>query len=306
MKSLLRNYALRFVRRIETRRKNDTNIEIFIQEILRKNDISTINNPFAYVDFLRGCFEPLQFSIKMIKESKNKSDSATKRFLILLDILKQQVPPIPSSLAHDLALFNDRMVHMVKPVEHGNMAADVGFHFSKCSSSPPKGRLLSTIIRFCQSESCLEVGTGYGFSALFILNFLKTKETQGHLTTLEGFEPQYSLSSQALKSKFGDMVSCHFGKTEDVLADIVSSMDKISFMFHDGGHYKENYIRDFANACTAFVPGSVVLFDDIRYEDKLIDSMPRNTYDGWMEVVNHCRVKMAVELDGNLGLLLLK
>ena len=90
------------------------------------------------------------------------------------------------------------------------------------------------------------------------------------------------------------------------VATVVKSMGSIDFMFHDGGHYKENYIRDFSAACTALVPGSVVLFDDIRYESRLFRETPHHTYEGWMEVVAHPRVKMAVEVSGELGLLLLR
>lgn len=308
MKSLLKSYATRFIRLLKEAYRHDNNIEIFVQEILRRHDILSINDPFAYVEFIRACFEPFRFSFKVIKESEyeDKADSATNRFMMLLNRLSRQVPPISASVAHEIALFNDSMSHIFKPLEHGAMSADVGSHFSLSSSSPKKGRLLSAIIRFCQSESCLEIGTGYGMSALFILNSLRAGGVIGHLTSIEGFEPQYSLSSEVLKNKYGDMVSCHFGKTEDALADIVSSMSKIDFMFHDGGHYKENYIRDFGYTCTRLVPGSVVLFDDIRYEDKLINTMPRHTYEGWMEVVAHQRVKMALEIEANLGLLLVQ
>ena len=308
MKSLVKSYATRFVRLLKKPYRHDYNIEIVVQEILRRDDILSINDPFAYVEFLRACFEPFRFSFKVIKESEyeDKADSATDRFMMLLNRLSRQVPPISVSVAHEIALFNDSMSHIFKPLEHGAMSADVGLHFSLSSSPPQKGRLLSAIIRFCQSESCLEVGTGYGVSALFLLGILKNRGTPGHLTSIEGFEPQFSLSSELLKNKYGDMVSCHFGKTEDVLSDIVGSINKIDFMFHDGGHYKENYIRDFENACTRLIPGSVVLFDDIRYEDKLINAIPRHTYEGWMKIVAHPRVKMALEIEEKLGLLLIQ
>ena len=191
----------------------------------------------------------------------------------------------PSGSTYEIAVYRGKMTHIFEPVEVGNLATDVGFHVSTSSSPPRKARLLSAIIRFCQTERCLEVGTGFGLSSLFIVHMLKARGCRGFLATVEGYEPKFSSSSEALKNRFGDMVSCHFGKTEDILPAVVKSMGSIDFMFHDGGHYKENYIRDFSAACTALVPGSVVLFDDIRYESRLFRETPHYTYEGWREVV---------------------
>lgn len=79
-------------------------------------------------------------------------------------------------------------------------------------------------------------------------------------------------------------------------------------MFHDAGHSHEAYVNDFSQVSQALVPGAVVLFDDIRWEDERweLRSKPGNTYAGWKEVVSHSRVSYAVEIDGDLGLLLLR
>jgi len=53
-------------------------------------------------------------------------------------------------------------------------------------------------------------------------------------------------------------------------------------------------------------PGNVVLIDDIRWEDARFSAQPAKTYEGWREIVRHARVRRAVEIDGNRGLLLLR
>jgi hypothetical protein len=54
------------------------------------------------------------------------------------------------------------------------------------------------------------------------------------------------------------------------------------------------------------VAGSVVFIDDIRGEDPRFWARPAETYRGWREIVGHARVRRAVEIGNNLGLLLLQ
>jgi predicted O-methyltransferase YrrM len=118
-----------------------------------------------------------------------------------------------------------------------------------------RGRILFNIVRFMRSERCLELGTAYGMSALFILAALTASAKPGHLATVEGFEPMFSLGSSMLKRRYEEMVSCHFGKTSSVLPELVKSLGRIDFMFHDCGHSREDYIRDFNQLSEILAPG---------------------------------------------------
>ena len=143
-------------------------------------------------------------------------------------------------------------------------------------------------------------------SALFILAALTTYAKSGHLATVEGFEPQFSLSSSLLKRRYGETVACHFGKIAGVLPELLNSLGSIDFMFHDCGHSRDDYINDFNQVSKLLAPGAFVLFDDIRWEDPRFVKGEARTYEGWQAVVGHPRVSRAVEIDGVLGLLLIK
>ena len=143
-------------------------------------------------------------------------------------------------------------------------------------------------------------------SALFVLYALSANKEEGHLTTVEGWEPQFSISSGLLKERFGDMVCSCFGRTEETLPSVVASMESIDFLFHDAGHSRKDYTRDFDVVIQKIAPGAVVLFDDIRWEDPRFQDSPPETYRGWREVVEHPRVKQAVEIGENLGLILIE
>ncbi len=174
------------------------------------------------------------------------------------------------------------------------------------SSFGSKGRILFNLVRVTRSENCLELGTACGISALFILAALKTYATSGHLATVEGDEPQFSLSSSLLKRQYGETAACHFGVTADVFPEIIGSLGNIDFMFHDCRHSRDDYINDFNLVSKNLTPGAFVLFDDIRWEDPRFVKGGARTYEGWQAVVSDPRVSRAVEIDGALGLLLIK
>ena len=204
-----------------------------------------------------------------------------------------------------IGLVADHYRTLRQPLEYA-WAADICHHFQASSSFGKTGRILSAIIRFARSERCLEAGTAYGMSALFILEAIRNNLGAGHLRTVEGFEALYSLSSSMLKERYGDMVSCHLGNTQDELPKLAKTAGPFDFMFHDAGHSREDYIRDFNAVKDSFSPGAVVLFDDIRWENlRISKGRPMRCYEGWMEVCADTKVRRAVEVDNNLGLLLL-
>ena len=84
-------------------------------------------------------------------------------------------------------------------------------------------------------------------------------------TTVERFDPQYSLAKERLHQRYGNSVSCHKGNVQDVLPDILNRLDKMGFLFHDASHTKEDYIRDSNLIEPHLASGGVVLIDDIRW-----------------------------------------
>jgi predicted O-methyltransferase YrrM len=286
------------------------NADIVLLAGLQGGLLSEVREPVAYVEFLRGCIEHTAFSITPVKETDSSRCPAAIRFRTLLDILKSGVPPLEFSRAREIGLLADRLSNSLDPFQRNEKGwewiGDVGLAFRIASSFARKGRLLSAIIRVCQTDRCLELGTAFGMSALFILHALRANRGEGHLTTVEGWEPQFSISLGILKERFGNMVCCRFGLIDEILPSVVESTGALDFLFHDAGHSCEDYIRDFGLVIQALAPGAVVLFDDIRWDDPRFRASPPQTYRGWREVVKHPRVRQAVEIDGALGLILME
>jgi predicted O-methyltransferase YrrM len=277
---------------------NRRNEDIALSAILTSTALSEMHDPVAFVMLLRECFGPRSYKVTDVKRvsATPAIEPYVHRFQTLLDVLAD-VPPVDAITALKIGRIADRYHAIREPVEMHRWAGDVGLHFRRSSSFGHKGRLLTALVRLMRSQRCIEVGTAYGMSALFILS-----ATSGQLDTIEVSEPQFSLAQATLKQEYPDRVTCHFGRSRDVMAGFAHGID---FLFHDGGHSYEGYTGDFAAALPLLEPGAVVLFDDIRWEDFRIRDEPARTYEGWRAVVSHSRVLRAVEIDGGLGLMLL-
>jgi predicted O-methyltransferase YrrM len=267
--------------------------------------LTEIRFPVAYVEFLRTCIEHAQCGVEEVKRDSGTGEDSD-RFTTLLEVLGSSLPPIEFSVAKTIAVIADHYRTLRQPLEAA-WAGDISHHFQAASSFGGKGRILSTIVRFARTKRCLELGTAYGMSALFTLEAIRNNLQTGHLITVEGWDPLYSLSSSMLKKRYGEMVSCHFGNIQDELPKLAKTAGPFDFMFHDAGHTREDYIRDFNAVKDALSPGAVVLIDDIRWEDlRISKGRPGRCYEGWMEVCADTKVRRAVEIDHNLGLLLLR
>jgi predicted O-methyltransferase YrrM len=104
--------------------------------------------------------------------------------------------------------------------------------------------------------------------------------------------------------RYRDAITCHLGVTQEVLPKLVGTLGLIDFMYHDAGHTREDYVRDFGAVVNSFSSGSVMVIDDIRST-----ADPRwggiDAYRGWLDVIAHSRIRHAVEVDGAMGVALL-
>ena len=309
LKNLVSRGVLLVTRQAESGLRDRHSVDlVLVAELRRLDTLSALHYPVVYVDFLRACIEAAPHSVKEVKSESHSPGSKANRFSRLLDALQgSMLPPVEISAAREIALVADRNSALTDSfdISHGSWtwAGDVGLHFSLSSSFGSKGRILYNIIRFMRSERCLELGTAYGMSAFFILDALEKYAESGHLATIEGAQPQFSLSSSVLKARFGASVTCHFGLSNNILPELFKSPDQFDFIFHDSSHSREDYIRDFDQLSQRLAPGSVVLFDDIRWESLKYLAEEPHTYEGWQAVVAHPRVRRAVEIDDMLGLL---
>ena len=261
--------------------------------------------PVEYLQFLRDCTER---SWSLWREIRNEADPPKdvigKRFASLIDSMGD-LPAVEFASAERLARAADHLRANVNPVTRQREHGDQQRRFSRAASLGPKGRVLYTVAKVMQSTQVVELGTYLGMSAMFLLEALETAGPDAHLTTVELSSEFYARASALIHSQFNGRASCINGRTQEVVPNLARTLSGVDLLFHDAGHSGEAYVRDFLAAEPFMAPGSVMLFDDIRWFDRALMSTDPKCYDGWMEVTRHPRVRRAGEIDGYMGVVLL-
>ena len=181
----------------------------------------------------------------------------------------------------------------------------VAAHFSSASSSLPKLSMLSALVRLSRAKSILEIGTGYGLSAIAMAK----AQTRPGLLTIDQYEPQVTISRKHLAAIFpDDNVKLVAGDKRDIVPRLARDGRRFDLIFHDGGHDGDAYVRDFEALLPTLNAGGLFLIDDIRWDDEptrraRTPHSRRTCYEGWREVASHNRVLGAVEIGGRLGIL---
>ncbi|MBL8659449.1 MAG: class I SAM-dependent methyltransferase [Rhodospirillales bacterium] len=284
----------------EDRRGIDAFATGILQDIARERPL---NDPYAALRLLRQSFVPVRRDVVEIKAARADDSLFAIRFARLKESIEGGLPPLPETVARRCALIAD--TYLGNNEEFPRRGADVAWHFAVSSSNMIKSRVLAAAVRFMRPTRCLEIGTAYGLSAAIIAFAQQRVVPEGRLLTIEIGEIQHRLSAALLAELFGDRIECCRGATQAVLASAVMRMAPVDFVFHDGGHSGEAYVRDFGNMVDALAPGAVVVFDDIRWQNRFAPGTESRCYEGWREVAAHPRIEAAIEVGTALGMVML-
>jgi predicted O-methyltransferase YrrM len=288
----------RLITQVESRNEPRKSADLLVAAILAEQDITSLRDPGAYVDVLRRSFLPAQFMVDEIRPGTGEWAERPVQFGNLLRELESGVPALSMSDALLIANVADELGASREPVGW----VDVGSHFRRASSFARKGRLLQAAVRHVRARNVLELGTAYGMSALF---FASAVGKEGLVATVEVAQPQARIAGEVFAEHFPDRVRPFVGHSPEILTEVAGIVPSFDVLFHDAEHSRAAYVADFAACEPMLGPGSLVIYDDIRWRGASRFGMKADTYEGWREVADHPRVEHAVEIDGEYGILLL-
>jgi len=122
---------------------------------------------------------------------------------------------------------------------------------------------LNVLLNMCSPCSILEIGTGVGYSALFMCHCLAGKDF--HITTIENYEPRLT---QARKHFAGNNnISLLEGDASGLVKNMSGSFD---FIFLDGP--KAQYTVMMPDLKRLLVPGGILLADNVLQDGELVMS----------------------------------
>jgi predicted O-methyltransferase YrrM len=158
--------------------------------------------------------------------------------------------------------------------------------------SPKKGRLLARIARYLDFPIILELGTGTGFSSLY----MGLASPSSTLLTCEGSPALVELARENIRrSGAGNIEVCE-GQFLDWLPGILNKLSGDLLLFVDGDHRGDRLIK-YCEMVTGSIAGKLVLvLDDIHWS--------RDMYMAWTRLRDGENISLSIELC-NTGILFL-
>ncbi len=144
--------------------------------------------------------------------------------------------------------------------------------------------LLFRIAQYYRSENILEFGTSTGLSSLA----LALSHPEARLTTMEGCASVASVAQSVFDRTVAKNIHIEIGNFNHILPDVLAKMPRLDLVFFDGNHRKLPTINYFHHCLTKAHPGSIFIFDDIRWSAEM--------YEAWEEIVNSKVVSVSIEL----------
>jgi predicted O-methyltransferase YrrM len=127
------------------------------------------------------------------------------------------------------------------------------------------GAVLRLMARITRARHVCEVGTGGGYSGLWILGGM---DARGSLTTIELDPQRQSLAQQAFsEGGYGDRVRSMLGAALTVLPKLADGNYDIVFL----DAVKAEYVDYLAHAKRLLRPGGVLVADNVLWDGKIAD-----------------------------------
>ncbi len=135
------------------------------------------------------------------------------------------------------------------------------------SVKPHWGTLLYTLAREIKPAFCIELGTGFGVSGLYI-QAGQQRAGSGRFVTFEGSKARAAIASE-MHQRLGFHPTIVVGDFDRTVAREVATLGTIDFAFVDGNHRGGATIRYDALIRRHGAAGTVVVHDDIRWSSDM-------------------------------------
>jgi predicted O-methyltransferase YrrM len=152
------------------------------------------------------------------------------------------------------------------------------------STTQKYGRLLHRVVNYLQPEVVIELGTNLGLGAMY----MASGNTHARVFTIEGSIALHDKAKDFfLELGYTNIIALH-GNFDEVLPVILKENGKFDLMFIDGNHRKEAMLRYFRASLPFVREHSVMIFDDIRWSEDMLE--------GWREICRDGRVRFSLDL----------
>jgi predicted O-methyltransferase YrrM len=158
----------------------------------------------------------------------------------------------------------------------------------RASSRPAKALLLYALVREFAPRRALELGTCLGISAAYQAMAIRHAGEGGQLTTLEGAPAMAEIARETFAAAGLDNVDVRVGRFVDTMP-VVLAEGPVGYAFVDG-HHDGQATLDYFEQILPHAPDALLVFDDIRWNDRMEAA--------WHRIAADDRIELAVDLQG--------
>lgn len=167
------------------------------------------------------------------------------------------------------------------PVQYDRSLAAIIRH----SAKPLKyARLLFRLVSYFKPRSIVELGTSFGFSAMY----LASGNAEAKVFTLEGCPETARIASRNFQQAGFQYIELITGRFDDTMDNVISKTGSPRLVFFDGNHRREPTLKYFEKFLAGSSEDDVFVFDDIHWSDEMSRA--------WEEIKNHHRVSVTIDL----------
>jgi predicted O-methyltransferase YrrM len=144
--------------------------------------------------------------------------------------------------------------------------------------------LLNRLTRHFGAEYILEFGTSTGLSSVAIAS----SHPAAKLISMEGCASVASVAQSVFDRLGLENIKVEIGNFNILLKEVLQKMPRLDMVFFDGNHRKTDTINYFRHCLAKAHPGSIFVFDDIRWSPEM--------YEAWQSIAASKEVSISIEL----------
>lgn len=150
--------------------------------------------------------------------------------------------------------------------------------------NPYWGQFLFRLIRFCQPQRILELGTSLGIGT----SYMALAAPQAQIISIEGSPAIAEFAAQNFKSLNLSNIEQVVGNFDEVLNNILQKNAPFDFIFIDGNHREEPTLNYFQQSLNAVSNHACLLFDDIHWSSGMARA--------WNKIKSATEVTLSLDL----------
>ncbi|MDX6414565.1 MAG: hypothetical protein QOH23_1975 [Gaiellaceae bacterium] len=160
------------------------------------------------------------------------------------------------------------------------------------SAGAPQGLFLHELAKAFRPTTCLELGTAYGISTLYLLAGME----KGRVVTVEGDPVRRDSALRTFgRHRLASRVDSVAGWFPQVIPDALARIDgPLDMVFEDGPHTADVTLAAFLAVIDRVKPGGILVFDDIYHN--------AGNEPAWHEIASHPLIAASAELNARQGI----